>query len=67
MQIWQHITSGDRYAVHVTDNGIVTSAIGPLNDNEIGVTQRNASIIAINSDADLVEDLNNNVSDYRVK
>jgi hypothetical protein len=67
MQIWQHVTSGDRYAVHVTDDGVVTDAIGPLNDADIEIARRDPSIIAINSNAELVDDLNENTDNYRVK
>jgi hypothetical protein len=62
VQIWSHVRSGDTFAVVIKD-GIVTSAIGPLDSREIDECRRGGW--EQNSDMELVDDLNAAPDDYR--
>ncbi len=65
-QYWQHKTSGEVFVVQVDNvEETVISACGPLEWRE--VTAENLKDWNFNNDPDLVEDLNLNFDEYRVK
>lgn len=64
-QYWQHIKSGETYAVQTTDDGTVVSACGPLAQDD--VTEKNITGYEFDSDADLVDSLQEHQDDYKLQ
>jgi hypothetical protein len=62
-EIWRHKTSGDAFAVHVTENGTVLAAAGPLHYTE----HDGALADGFDADADLADELNADAESYRLE
>lgn len=60
-QIWQHITSGERFAVAVDSYGQVVGAAGPLHYSEIA----QAKAGDWNVDQDVTSDIRADAESYR--
>ena len=58
--IWRHLTSGERYVVDVDESGRVLKAAGPLAYSDIPQALQD-----FDSDAELVDDLNESTDQYR--
>ena len=60
-QIWQHITSGDRYAVEVDSYNQVVGATGPLHYSDI------PAVLAgdWDLDPDVTQDIREDADNYR--
>jgi hypothetical protein len=59
--LWQHKSSGERYAVMFDDLGHICCAVGPLHHSE---QQIEPSMVSINSDAELAEAIDQSQDDY---
>ena len=61
IKVWQHVTSGDRFAVGVDSYGYVLGATGPLHHSEIEQAKRGDWDI----DHDVTEEIKANRQSYR--
>jgi hypothetical protein len=60
-QIWQHIISGERFAVETNAQGIVIGAAGPLGESEVELAKAGDWV----ADSALTEILKETASQYR--
>lgn len=63
IQLWQHKTSGEKWAVEVDGNGQVLNACGPLHHSEVGA----ALAGNVNWDAETTEDIRNDADSFRTR